>query len=62
MKVTSASNVKVGMIRIRRATLKRLPSDVAGIERWIKALGGRKPGPVEREQLKKHGLLGMPTE
>jgi hypothetical protein len=42
--------------------LKRLPSDVAGIERWIKAMGGRKPGPVEREQLKKHGLLGMPTE
>ena len=35
---------------------------LAGAERWIKALGGRKPGPVEREQLKKHGLLGMPTE
>ena len=50
------------MIRIRRSTVKRLPSDVAGIERWIKAMGGRKPGPVERAQLKKHGLLGMPTE
>ena len=50
------------MIRIRRATLKRLPSDVAGIERWIKAMGGRKPGPAERAQLKKHGLLGMPAE
>ena len=62
MKPTSVSNAKVGMIRIRRSALKRLPSDVAGIERWIKAMGGHKPSPAERAQLKKHGFLGMPSE
>ena len=62
MKPTSVSNAKMGMIRIRGTALKRLPRDVPGIERWIKAMGGRKASPADRAMLKKHGLLGMPTE
>ena len=62
MKPISDSSTKTEMIRIRRANLKRLPGDVAGIERWIKAIGGHRPGPAERARLKKHGLIGMPSE
>ena len=62
MKTISAANARVEMIHIRRSALKRLPNDVPGIEKWIRAMGGRKPGPAERAQLRKRGLIGMPAE
>jgi len=41
---------------------KELPKDVRGIERWIKAMGGKKADSRERARLRKRGLLGMPKE
>lgn len=62
MKTMSAGNAKVEMIRIRRGDLKRLPRDVSGIEKWIRAMGGHKASPAERALLRKRGLIGMPAE
>ena len=61
-KRTSAHKVKVDWITPDPEILKRLPKTVAGIERWILAMGGKKVGRRERIELTKRGLLGMPDE
>jgi hypothetical protein len=62
MSATSKTSVKVGMITPDPRVTKELPKDVRGIERWIKAMGGRKVDSRERARLRKRGLLGMPKE
>lgn len=62
MKTTSKRSVKVGMITRDPRMTKDLPKDVREIERWIKALGGKTANARKRAELRRHGLLGMPTE
>lgn len=50
------------MIVANPGATKDLPDDAGGIERWIKAMGGKKADARQRAELRKRGLIGMPSE
>jgi len=62
MKNTSTTKPKIGVIKVDPRRLNGLPRDVAGIEKWIKQIGGREPGLKERTRLRQLGLIGMPRD
>ena len=64
MKHTSGSRTRVrhDFMRLDPAQLKGLPKTAAGIERWIRRLGGRPVDAATKRRLKAAGHWGTPDE